>query len=129
MPADYKPARLWTQAIAPFECCPGDQPFPFYSVKAGGQTLHDGMVDGGATGRSDGSTQFEPGTPVVLDAGEYEMTAWLSALSPSGPTGSPTEPCVAGVVLRGDHDGYMQVTFAKDGSCMWDVAPLPTPSP
>ena len=130
MAADYQPARLWIQAVAPFECCPGDQPFPFFSVMSGSQTLHEGIVDGTASGAGR-LTQYAPRTPVVLDAGEYNVTAWLSALplQGAGPSPSPSKPCLAEVVLRPALDAHLQATFAKDESCSWDIAPDPTPTP
>lgn len=112
--AAYRPARLWTIATANgTECCAGNV-WAFYSVRSGdGTLLHDGMIQGAASGREDATT-YGPGVPLVLSQGTYSVTVRLASLD-RGVIGSPTGECSTKVTLSELDDLMLEALFPAEG--------------
>jgi hypothetical protein len=111
--AGYRPARLWSIATTPGQCC--ISALPFYRVRSNdGTTLHEGMVEGGAHGREDVTT-YGPGVPLVLGPGAYSVTVWLASFE-AGVIGPPTgDECSTEVALSELDDVMVEAVFPAAG--------------
>lgn len=111
--AGYRPARLWSIATTPGQCCVSA--LPFYRVRSNdGTTLHEGMVEGGAHGREDVTT-YGPGVPLLLGPGAYSVTVWLASFD-AGVIGPPTgDECSTEVALSELDDLMVEAVFPAAG--------------
>ncbi|HJP88969.1 MAG TPA: hypothetical protein VJ850_08050 [Candidatus Limnocylindrales bacterium] len=129
----FQPGRIWLSAtVNGYECCPGSLAVLLHVEDAGGMTVFDGRLLGGAQGTGtgpDASTTFGGGygsTPLVLPAGEYTVTLSVAAdtRSQRGPTA-----CSMRLPIRTlDSVGWSAV-FPVDGPCAFSQLAAPTPGP
>jgi hypothetical protein len=120
----YRPARLWTVATRRgHECC-ADEVYPFYRVeRVGGLTVHDGLIQGSASGDGTGTT-YGPGTPLVLEAGTYAVSSWLATLDPDAVRPS-ADACETEITLAEGDDLMLDAVFAAPGQACAFGEPTP----
>ncbi len=127
--ADYQPARLWQMAtIHGLECCAGDVAAFYRVTSSDGSVVYEGMVRGGSSGGTE-STTYGGGYgsgPLVLPAGAYSITAWLSSYE-GGAMGTARNECSMEVTLRPLDDLALNADYPPSKACTFQPAPSPSP--
>jgi len=114
----YNPAFVHVQAAAR-----GTEPnsglTAFYTIKTpDGRGVIEQIVGGGgwSQGGDSGDTTFGAGMPAVIDAGQYDVTAWLA---PYGNPDQHSASCTKNVRVLAATTPRMEAAFDADGTCKW----------
>lgn len=117
MAADFRPALLLVQATQDTECCPGNV-YPFYRVdQPDGTGVQEMLVGGGASSGGAFGTRHGAGEAVVLEPGDYVVTAWRSTIAADGTSGPAHDTCSIEVTVAEAQTLRIEAAFPARGAC------------
>jgi len=126
LPADYNPARLWVTATwIQADWNNGQESSGFYGVQpATGGSVQDGVIGSGA-GTTRGRATTGPDLPLLLNPGQYTLTAWL-AKRDALPTDPKLGECSAEHSFSAGDDVMLTAKFPKQTTCSWSSGAEPS---